>query len=99
MFFVLFGSWFCIKIFDEESIKNYILSSILFGISFALLYSNAVSILLLYFVVLTKNSFKLKSVVNKKVIIATIIFLTIFLLTNWYIIPDFGKFLLRKKRT
>ena len=97
MFFVLFGSWFCIKIFDEESIKNYILSSILFGISFALLYSNAVSILILQFTILIKNNFKLKSVVNKKVIIATIIFLTIFLLTNWYIIPDFGKFLRRKK--
>jgi hypothetical protein len=40
----------------------------------ALLYSNAVSILILYFAILIKNNFKLKSVVNKKVIIATIIF-------------------------
>ena len=59
----------------------------------ALLYSNAVSILILYFVVLTKDNFKLKSVVNKKVIIATIIFL----LTNWYIIPDFENFYDGKK--
>jgi hypothetical protein len=59
----------------------------------ALLYSNGVSILILYFTILIKNNFKLKSVVNKKVIIATIIFL----LTNWYIIPNFGKFLRRKK--
>ena len=97
MFFVLVGSWFCIKIFEEEDIKNYVLSGIFFGIAFALLYPNIVSILILYFAVLLKNNFRLKSVINKKVVIATIVFITVFLLTNWYIIPDFEKFLRRKK--
>ena len=97
MFLVLLGTYFAYKNFESDEIKNYILSGLFLGLSFGVLYTNFVSILILYLVVLTKNNFKLKPLFNKKVFIATGIFLGIFLITNWYIIADFDKFLRRKQ--
>ncbi|MFN3550579.1 MAG: hypothetical protein ACK4WJ_02040 [Endomicrobiia bacterium] len=97
MFFVLLGTYFAYKNFDKEEFKNYILSGVFFGCAFSVLYTNFISIFLLYFVDFVKQKFNLKSLFNKKIISATMIFFTVFLLTNWYIIPDFEKFLRRKK--
>jgi len=97
MFWCLLGTYFSFKILRNNDFKNYIFSGIFFGLAVSCLYSNFICIFILFLVEFLKNNFIFKKILNKKFIVANLIFIFVFFITNWYIIFNFNKFLKMKE--